>query len=81
MCHQPSSNGQKNRDAILLAVRREECVEEYEMYAEAEGRFLNSGDLTKIDRPLYRRILRRFGSWKVFMANVSLRRNRRGRFN
>lgn len=40
------------------------------MYVDSEGRELNSGDLTRIDRALYRRIIRRFGSWQAFRAQL-----------
>jgi hypothetical protein len=67
MCRQKIPNEQPN---ALRAVKCRESLAEYCMYVRAEGRDLNSGDLTRIDRALYRRILKRFGSWNNFRSHL-----------
>lgn len=41
------------------------------LYVEAEGKLLNSGDITRLDRALYLRIHKRFGSWDAFMRTIA----------
>lgn len=55
----------------LASVKRSECVEDYMLYVEAEGKLLNSGDITRLDRALYLRIHKRFGSWDAFMRMIT----------
>lgn len=56
-------------------IKKYECVEDYLTYVTSEGRLLNSGDITRIDAALYRRILKRFGSWASFMEEFPNIRN------
>jgi hypothetical protein len=59
------------KETLLKQIKKRECLEQYAEYALSEGRLLNSGDVTRIDRSLYRRILQRFGSWTAFQQAVA----------
>jgi hypothetical protein len=68
MCQQPKKGNDRSKGLILA--KRQECAEQYILYSESEGRRLNSGDITRIDRPLFLRILSYFGSWRTFMREL-----------
>jgi hypothetical protein len=48
-----------------------EIVGDYLALVAAEGRMLNSGDISRVSPTLYGRIYRAFGSWKAFKERVA----------
>ena len=64
---QPKQNTNSAQNGALASAKKQECLEDYLSYVETERALINSTKIDSLNPALFRRILRCFGSWRIFV--------------